>query len=400
MKYIILVGDGMADYPIPELGNRTPLEVADTTNMDLVAKKGVSGMVETIPENMPPGSDVANLSLLGYDPEVYYTGRGPLEAGSMGVKLSKDDVAYRCNIVTVENGMMVDYSAGHISSSESEVLIAAIEKDLGTEEIRFYSGVSYRHLLVHRDGSESLKCTPPHDITGRKYEEYLPIGVGQEIIRELMERSKTVLANHPVNKRRMAAGKNPGNIIWPWGQGRAPDMPGFLEKYGFTGSVISAVDLIKGIGYYAGLDIIRVPGATGYLDTNYLGKAEYALESLREKDFIWVHVESPDEAGHAADIEAKIKAIEEFDSKVVGTMLRGIENSGQEYLLMVLPDHLTPISVRTHIHGPVPFAACGTGIESDHVDSFCEAAADSGSIRLEKGYALMPYLVGRAWGRG
>lgn len=398
MKYVILVGDGMADYPIPELGDRTPLQVADTTNMDMVAKKGVSGMVKTIPESMPPGSDVANLSVLGYDPEVYYTGRGPLEAGSMGIQLSSDDVAYRCNIVTVENGVMVDYSSGHISSGESEELIASIENELGTEEIRFHAGVSYRHLLICRGGPPcppgSLNCTPPHDITGRKYEEYLPTGDGEEIIRELMERSKSILADHPVNRKRIAAGRNPGNMIWPWGQGRVPNMPGILEKYGLTGSVISAVDLIKGIGYYAGLDIITVPGATGYLDTNYLGKAEYALESLRERDFVWVHVEAPDEAGHAADVEAKIKAIGEFDSKVVGTVLRGIEKSGEEYLLLVLPDHLTPISVRTHVHGSVPFAACGTRIESDHVDSFCEVAADSGSMRFEKGYTLMPYLVG------
>ena len=406
MKYIILVGDGMADYPIPELDNRTPLQAADTTNMDEVAKRGISGMVRTIPENMPPGSDVANLSVLGYDPEVYFTGRGPLEAGSMGIKLSDDDVAYRCNIVTVENGVMVDYSSGHISSNESGELMAAIESELGTEEVRFHAGVSYRHLLIHSGAcrrlvpreraSSSPYCTPPHDITGRKYEEYLPVGEGRESIRELMEKSKSILADHPVNKKRVAAGKNPGNMIWPWGQGRAPDMPKFLEKYGFTGSVISAVDLIKGIGYYAGLDIIQVPGATGYLDTNYLGKAEYALESLRGKDFIWVHVEAPDEAGHAADIPAKVRAIEEFDSKVVGTILHGIEKSGEEYILLVLPDHLTPISVRTHVHGPVPFAACGTGIESDHVNSFCEVAADSGPMRVEKGHALMPYLVEKA----
>lgn len=399
MKYIILVGDGMADYSIPELGNKTPLQVANTTNMDLVARKGMSGVVNTIPENMPPGSDVANLSVLGYDPGIYYTGRGPLEAGSMGIKLSEDDVAYRCNIVSVaENGTMADYSAGHISSGESKELIELIDDELGTEEIRFYAGVSYRHLLICRSDPsgrlhESLKCTPPHDITGRKYEEYLPTGDGQEIIRELMKRSKSILADHPVNRRRIAAGRNPGNMIWPWGQGRAPDMPSILERYGFTGSVISAVDLIKGIGYYAGLDIINVPGATGYLDTNYLGKAEYALESLRKRDFVWVHVEAPDEAGHAADIKAKIKAIEDFDSKVVGTVLRGIEESGEEYMLLVLPDHLTPISVRTHVHGLVPFAVCGTGIVSDHVDSFCEAAADSGSMRFEKGHTLMPYLV-------
>jgi len=228
MKYIILVGDGMADYPIPQLGNRTPLQVADTTNMDLVAKKGVSGMVKTIPESMPPGSDVANLSLLGYDPDVYYTGRGPLEAGSMGIKLASRDVAYRCNVVAVENGVMVDYSAGHISSSESEELIKLIDDKLSTDEIKFYPGVSYRHLLVHEGGSASLKCTPPHDITGEKYEEYLPTGAGQEAIRELMEKSRSILADHPINRKRIAAGKNPGNMIWPWGQGLAPNMPRFI----------------------------------------------------------------------------------------------------------------------------------------------------------------------------
>ena len=391
MKYIILVGDGMADYPIPELGDRTPLEVADTTNMDLVAKKGISGAVKTIPESMPPGSDVANLSVLGYDPEIYFTGRGPLEAGSMGIKLGTGDIAYRCNIVTAKDGVMVDYSSGHISSDESRELIELVDDELGTEEIRFHAGVSYRHLLVHRGGSESLKCTPPHDITGMNYEEYLPIGEGQEIIRSAMERSRSFLANHPVNTKRIAAGENPGNMIWPWGQGRMPAMPSLFEKYGVTGSVISAVDLIKGIGYYAGLDIISVPGATGYLDTNYLGKAEYALESLQERDFVWVHVEAPDEAGHAGDIKAKIKAIEEFDSKVVGTVLRGIEE--KKYLLLVVPDHFTPVSVRTHVHGSVPFAACGTGIEQDHVDCFNESAADSGSMRFEKGHTLMPYLV-------
>lgn len=393
MKYVILVGDGMADYPIPELENRTPLQVADTPNMDLVARSGISGMVKTIPESMPPGSDVANTSVLGYDPEIYFTGRGPLEAGSMGIELGSDDVAYRCNIVAVKDEIMVDYSSGHISSDESRELIELIDAELGTEEIRFHPGVSYRHLLVHTGGSESLKCTPPHDITDEKYADYLPTGAGQEIIRELMEKSRSILADHPVNKKRVAAGKNPGNMIWPWGQGRMPDMPTFDEKYGLTGSVISAVDLIKGIGHYAGLDIIEVPGATGYLDTNYLGKAEYALESLRERDFVWVHVEAPDEASHAGNIEAKIKAIEDFDSKVVGTILRGMEKSGQEYLILVLPDHLTPISVRTHVHGAIPFVACGTRIESDDVSSFCESAAESGGTLFEKGHTLMPYLV-------
>ena len=393
MKYIILVGDGMADYPIPELGDKTPLQTANTSNMDLIAQNGICGLVKTIPDSLPPGSDVANTSLLGYDPEVYFTGRGPLEAGSMGVKLDGDDVAYRCNIVAVADGIMADYSSGHISSDESRELIKLVDEELGTAEVKFHPGVSYRHLLVHTGGSESLKCTPPHDITDEPYGEYLPTGPGQEIIRDLMERSRAILADHPVNKKRMAAGKNPGNMIWPWGQGKAPNMPTLLEKYGLTGSVISAVDLIRGIGHYAGLDIIEVPGATGYLDTNYLGKAQYALESLKDKDLVWVHVEAPDEASHAGDTEAKIKAIEEFDSKTVGAILRGMEGSGEEYMVLVLPDHLTPISVRTHVHGAIPFAACGTKIKSDNVKSFSEAAAESGGTLFEKGHTLMTYLV-------
>ena len=392
MKYIVLVGDGMADYPISELGNKTPLEVANTSNMDLIAQKGMSGMVNTISENLPPGSDVANLSVVGYDPNLYYTGRGPLEAGSMGIKLGKDDVAYRCNIVTVKDGMMVDYSSGHISSDESRELMEFLDDKLGSEDIAFHAGVSYRHLLVHTNGSESLKCTPPHDITDKEYEEFLPSGDSQKVIRDLMEKSQDILENHPVNKKRTANGKRPGNMIWPWGQGRIPDMPTFAEKYGLTGSVISAVDLIKGIGFYAGLDIINVPGATGYLDTNYAGKAEYALKSLEKSDFVWVHVEAPDEASHAGDIKSKIKAIEDFDYKVVGTVLNGIEKSGEKYTLLVLPDHLTPISIRTHVHGVVPFAVCGTNIKSDTIDRYCESSAIIGLL-FENGHELLPYLI-------
>jgi 2,3-bisphosphoglycerate-independent phosphoglycerate mutase len=392
MKYIVLVGDGMADYPIPELGNKTPLEFADTTNMDTIARRGMSGMANTIPDELPPGSDVANLSLVGYDPSLYYTGRGPLEAGSMGIKLGKDDIAYRCNIVTVKDGVMVDYSSGHISSDESRELMEFLDDKLGNEDITFHAGVSYRHLLVHTNGSESLKCTPPHDITDKEYEEYLPSGDSQKIIRDLMEKSKDILENHPVNKKRITNNKRPGNMVWPWGQGRTPDMPTFAEKYGLTGSVISAVDLIKGIGFYSGLDIINVPGATGYLDTNYLGKAEYALDSLKEKDFVWVHVEAPDEASHAGDTKSKIKAIEDFDSKVVGTVLHEIDKSGEEYVLLVLPDHLTPISVRTHVHGAVPFAVCGTKIKSDAIESYCESSASSGLL-FDNGHELLPHLV-------
>lgn len=393
MKYIVLIGDGMADYPIPELGNKTPLEYANIPNMDLIAQKGMSGMANTIPDNLPPGSDVANLSAVGYDPNIYYTGRGPLEAGSMGIKLRLDDIAYRCNIVCVKDGVMIDYSSGHITSDESRELIAFLNDKLSSEDIVFHPGVSYRHLLVHTNGSESLQCTPPHDITDKKYQEYLPLGDGQEIIRDLMEKSKHILEDHPVNKKRIANNKKPGNMIWPWGQGRTPVIPTFKEKYGLTGSVISAVDLIKGIGFYAGLDIIEVPGATGYLDTNYLGKAEYALKSLENKDFVWVHVEAPDEASHAGDIDSKIKAIEDFDNKVVGTILHEIDRSEQDYILLVIPDHLTPISAKTHVHGFVPFTVCGTKIDSDNIDNFCESSASSSSLLFDNGYELLPYLI-------
>jgi len=393
MKYIVLVGDGMADYPIPELGNRTPLEVADTTNMDTIARRGMSGMVKTIPDELPPGSDVANLSIAGYDPMIYYTGRGPLEAGSMGVKVNQGEAAYRCNIVSVKDGIMLDYSSGHISTGEASELITFLNEKLSNEDITFYAGVSYRHLLIHKNGSESLACTPPHDITDKVYEPYLPKGDGQEIILDLMEKSLSILEDHPINKKRIFDGKKPGNMIWPWGQGCAPNMPTFAEKFGIMGSVISAVDLIKGIGFYAGLDIINVPGATGYLDTNYLGKAEYALDSLREKDFVWVHVEAPDEAAHAGNIKSKIKAIEDFDGKVVGTILHEIDKIGKDYMILVLPDHLTPISVRTHVHGSVPYAVCGTQIKSNGVDKFCEPSAESGSMNFANGHELLPYLL-------
>jgi len=393
MKYIVLVGDGMADYPIPELGNKTPLEVANTPNMDMVAKKGVVGMVETIPENLPPGSDVANLSVMGYDPNLFYTGRGPLEAGSMGIKVDKDDVVYRCNIVNVQDGIMVDYSAGHISSEEAKELIDALNENLSNDEIKFYAGVSYRHIMVYKGGSDSLDCTPPHDITDKEYETYFPKGCGQDFIKELMEKSKQILESHPINKKRISEGKRSGNMIWLWGQGYAPNMPKFKEKYGLIGSVISAVDLIKGIGFYAGLNIINVPGATGYLDTNYLGKAEYALNSLNERDFVIVHVEAPDEASHAGDIRSKIKAIEDFDEKVVGTILSEMEKSGREYMLLVLPDHLTPISVKTHVHGEIPYAVCGTNIKSNGIDRFCEAVAKLSSLKFTQGHELLPYLI-------
>ncbi len=390
MKFVLLVGDGMADYPIPELGNLTPLQAAHIPNMDFMAKHGRCGIAKTVPDNMPAGSDIANLSILGYDPVQYYSGRGPLEAASIGVPLEKSDIAFRCNLITEKNGLLADYSSGHISSEEARILIKVIDDELG-KACKFHAGVSYRHLLVMKQG-EKAQCTPPHDVVGQSIDEVLPRGEDSEILIDLIMASKPILENHEVNMKRRKNGKNPANLIWPWGQGKAPSMPLFRELYGISGSIISAVDLLKGIGKCAGLNVINVPGATGYLDTNFSGKAAYALRSLNEQDFVFVHVEAPDEAGHMGNIEAKIKAIEDFDEKVVGGILDEIGGFG-EYSIMVLPDHPTPISIRTHTGEPVPFAIYSSIERSDYVDRFDEFAAKEGVFGLMEGHRLMKVLV-------
>ncbi len=389
MKYIVLVGDGMADYPVPELGNLTPLQAANIPNMDFIAKHGRCGIAKTVPDNMPAGSDVANLSIMGYDPARYYSGRGPLEAASIGVPLGKDDIAFRCNLITEKDGMLADYSAGHISSEEARELIDAVDNELGGKDCRFHAGVSYRHLLVMKKG-EKAECTPPHDAVGQPVQDVLPRGEDSEMLIDFIKSSKPVLEKHEVNLKRKKIGKNIANLIWPWGQGKAPDMPRFKDLYGISGSIISAVDLLKGIGKYAGLDIINVPGATGYLDTNFSGKAAYALESLKERDFVLVHVEAPDEAGHMGNIEAKVRAIEDFDEKVVGGMLNELTG---EYRILVLPDHPTPISVRTHTAEPVPFAIYSSSESADYVDRFDEFAAQEGVFGLVEGHRLMKLLL-------
>lgn len=390
MKSIVLVGDGMADYSVPELGDLTPLQVADTPNMDFIAEHGRCGLAKTVPDFMPPGNDVANLSILGYDPAQYYSGRGPLEAASIGVALDKDDIAFRCNLITQRDGLIVDYSAGHISSEESRSLIDAVDSKLGAN-CKFHAGVSYRHLLVMKQGERAV-CTPPHDVVGQPVNDVMPHGDGSNTLIDLIIASKAVLENHGINKRRRQDGKNTANLIWPWGQGKAPSMPSFKELYSVSGSVISAVDLLKGIGKYAGLDIIDVPGATGYLDTNFSGKAAYALDSLKMRDFVLVHVEAPDEAAHMGSIEAKIKAIEDFDKKVVGRMLDELGEYG-DYRVLVLPDHYTPISVRTHTAEPVPFAIYSSAKKADGVDRFDEFAAKEGIFGFVEGYNLMRLLM-------
>lgn len=397
MKYILLVGDGMADYPIKELGNKTPLEAAKIPNMDYIAKNGRSGLACTVPKGFAPASDVANLSIIGYDPAKYYSGRGPLEAANMGIKLGPDDIAFRCNLITVDQERMADYSAGHITSGEAATLIKYLDKKLGSDKIRFYPGVSYRHLMIISDGSlkESLRaveCLPPHDISGMTIKDHLPKGEGANFLIKLMEESRVFLAEHEINHVRIDLRENPANMIWLWGQGIEMNMPTFKEKFGVEGSVISAVDLIKGIGRSIGLKVIDVPGATGYYDTNYQGKAKYAADSLKDRDFVFVHVEAPDEAGHNGDLRAKMAAIENFDRFIVGAFLEKFKKQ-KDFRIMVLPDHNTPVSVRTHTAEPVPFALFGKGIASNGAEEYGETAAKATGFSFEHGHELMEYFI-------
>ena len=390
MKFIVILGDGMADRPIESLEGKTPLQAAHTPNMDLLARGGKNGLAITVPKGMPPGSDVANLSVMGYDPRKYYKGRAPLEAAAMGVNLGEDDIAFRCNFVTVVNGIMKDYSAGHITSDEGRELIRALQPLMPAH--RLYAGVSYRNLLVLRAGADAV-CTPPHDITDRPIEDYLPRGKDAELLIGLMEAAKPVLTAHPVNLLRIAEGLRPANMIWLWGQGPAPAMPTFQEKFGLSGAMISAVDLLKGIGVYAGLEVIDVPGATGTIDTNYAGKVEAALKALERVDFVYLHVEAPDEAAHEGDLELKIKALEVFDQKVVGPLIEGLKAKGDDWRVLLLPDHATPVAIKTHSHDPVPFAVLGKGIKPDFVESFDEEAAKQGGYGVVEATELVGTMI-------
>lgn len=395
-KYIVLVGDGMADYPIEELGMRTPLEAARTPNMDFIAKNGQLGQAKTIPEKMTPASDVANLSILGYDPKKYYSGRGPLEAANLGVELEEDDVAFRCNLITAGNDTLLDYSAGHIKSKEAEKLIKFLDQKLGTNKMRFFAGVSYRHLLLVKRGSElkleNLKCRAPHDISGQNINKNLPKGENADIIIKLMRDSREILAGHEINHVRLDLKENPANMIWLWGQGKKPNIPRFIDKFGLTGSVISAVDLIKGLGRILGLNVINVPGATGYYDTNYAGKAKAGIKSLDKNDFVFVHVEAPDEAGHNGDLREKLTAIERFDQLIVGPFLKYCENR-EDFRILVLPDHATPISLKTHISDAIPFAIYGKDIPKGDFLAYNEKEAQKSELYFENGYQLMEYLI-------
>lgn len=395
MKYVVLVPDGAADYPLDELGGRTPLEAAHTPSMDRLAREGRGGLAQVIPPSRHPGSDIGNLEVLGYDSCIHYTGRAPLEAASMGVELGDNDIAFRCNLIHGDGDTLVDYSAGHITTEEGVELIGLIGRALDREGIRFYPGVAYRHLMVYAGGPEELVSHPPHDIMGESIAQHLPTGRGQEEIRELMDAAVPILAASEVNARRAAAGRATANAIWLWGSGKALRVPALHERFGLKGGVISAVDLVRGIGITAGLEVIPVPGITGYLDTNYAGKAEYALAALREQDFVYVHVEAPDEAAHNADVEGKVRALEDFDALVVARIAEGLVALGEEHRVLMTPDHRTPISLRTHSREPVPFVIWGSGVEPDAMTRYNEGEAAKGALQLESGHQMMEYLIGR-----
>ncbi|MFH1413791.1 MAG: cofactor-independent phosphoglycerate mutase [Candidatus Omnitrophota bacterium] len=396
MKYIVLVGDGMADYPINELGGRTPLEAADTSNMDYIAREGMLGQVKTIPAKMSPASDVANISILGYDPKKFYTGRGPLEAANLGIDLEEEDVAFRCNLITASADKLVDYSAGHISSKEAAIIIKFIDQHLGTNRIKFYPGVSYRHLMLAKRGAdeylEDLICVPPHDIIGKSISKHLPKGDNAQILIKLMEESRKILDKHEINQVRVDLKENPANMIWLWGQGKKPSMPSFQKQFQVKGSVISAVDLIKGLGKILGLEVINVPGATGYYDTDYEGKAKAAIKSLENNDFVFVHVEAPDEASHNGDLREKITAIERFDQLVVGTVLNAFRDKGG-FRILVLPDHATPLSLKTHTSDTIFFGMLGEGVHKGAFLCYSEKEALKAEILFEEGHELMEYFI-------
>jgi 2,3-bisphosphoglycerate-independent phosphoglycerate mutase len=402
-KYLILIGDGMSDWPIASLNNRTPLEAAVKPNMDFMASNGALGMVQVVPKEMYPGSDVSNLCIIGYDPREVYTGRSPLEAASMGISLGKEDVAVRCNIVCLKNegadSEMEDFSAGHISSAESAELLKDLQEKIEDKGVRFFPGVSYRNLMVWPGGNDAVETTPPHDIHGKKITEYLPRGEGADVLLDLMAISREVFEDHPVNMKRRSEGKAAGNSIWLWGQGKAPRIETFREKYGLSGSVVAAVDLIKGIGIYCGLDIIQVPGATGYVDTNYKGKAEHALRELKDKDFVLIHVEAPDEAGHNGSVQDKIRAIERIDSEMLSLILSRAKEGG-DLSILLLPDHPTPVAIRTHAQEPVPFVIypAPDGLRSHSGKRYTEADARSTGQFVDIGTRLIGYLIGRTDG--
>ncbi len=401
MKYIIMLGDGMADYPIPALGGRTPLDAAHKPHMDFLAQHGAVGMVQTIPTGMPPGSDTANLSVMGYAPERYYTGRSPLEAVSMGIDLKKDDVALRCNLVTLsdepvyEDKTMVDYSSGEISTEESRELIEFLAKEFQADDLMLRCGISYRHCLVLSHAQTGTDLTPPHDISGQPIRGHLPTGRYGERLSTLMRRSYELLKDHPVNQKRVAAGKRPANSCWFWGEGTRPQLDTLEHLYGVRGGVVCAVDLIKGLGICAGLRTIPVEGATGGMVTNYAGKGQAALQLLRDGcDLVYIHVEAPDECGHHGDAQAKIAAIEAIDEQILGLLMDELKKDGEAFSVLLAPDHPTPVALRTHTADPVPFVLYSSERDSGpSAARYTEALAKESGLFLPEGPMLMKKLI-------
>jgi len=400
MKYIIILGDGMADYPIEKLGGKTPLMYANTPNIDALCAKGRTGKLITVPEDMPPGSEVANLAVLGYDVKKVFQGRGVLEAASMGVKLSDDDLALRCNLICIEDEKIKNHSAGHITTEESHQLIAFLQEQLGDEFIHFYPGVSYRHLLVIKGGNKEIHCTPPHDVPGTPFHDVLITPLTQNgisttgLLNRLILSSGELLRDHPVNIKRKAAGKDIANSIWPWSPGYKPEMKTFKELYGLTGAVISAVDLLHGIGVYAGFRSVSVDGATGLYDTNYEGKAKAAIEALKEVDFVYLHIEASDEAGHEGDVDLKVKTIEYLDERVVRYIVEETSKWKDPVTIAILPDHPTPCSLRTHTRDAVPFIIYKPGTEPDKIKVYNEKSVEKGYYGTLKGDEFIKELTG------
>jgi len=375
----------MADYPIDSLGGKTPLQAAKKPNMDLLAKLGRCGMFKTVPDDMPPGSEVANLAVLGYDVRKVYQGRGVLEAASMGVEIKEADLAMRCNLICIENGNIKNHSAGHISSEESYILIQALNEAFSDDKRKFYPGVSYRHLFVLEHGNPNIILTPPHDVPGTPWKDVLPKANIQEgehtasTLKEIIIKSHQILTDHPVNIERIKQGKDPANSIWFWSAGKKPQMSTFQDLYGKTGAVISAVDLLHGIGVYAGFKVLKVEGATGLYNTNYSGKVEAAINAIKEVDLVYLHIEAADEAGHEGNVELKIKCIEAVDERILKPIMQFTANYHEPIAISLLPDHPTPCSVRSHVHDAVPFVICKVGYKGDSVDKYDEESCKKGS---------------------
>ena len=402
MKYLVLLADGMADYPLPRLDNRTPLATAHKPHMDYLAQCGSVGLACTVPEGMPPGSDVANLAVMGYNPQLYYTGRSPLEAASIGVDLSPDDVAFRCNLVTLseqlpyDHKIMLDYSSDEITTAESAILIKDIAAAFNDAVFSFYPGISYRHLMVWHCGPTDGQLTPPHDISDRQIGAYLPRGNGAAQLLAFMERSQSVLDTHPVNQKRRERGLHAANSIWLWGQGKKPNISSFYAKYHLRGAVISAVDLAKGLGICAGLRVIEVPGATGNVHTNFRGKAEAALQAFRDGDeFVYLHIEAPDEAGHRGELDNKILAIEKIDAEVLGPILEQLPQIAKDFRILLMPDHPTPLALKTHVADPVPFVIYQHGQRERQYATTCfsEESAQGTGLTVAEGYTLMDRFI-------